>query len=114
MVTADLVDAEHPAVEPLPSQAESSGGVDGINDPAETPDVDPTSDTPRMGERKTPTAEQQASDLTAYFISYPRLFLTFLLERNTAERQDYSGLYSGPTVRPIVQNVSFTTPCRET
>ncbi|KZS18170.1 Uncharacterized protein APZ42_015732 [Daphnia magna] len=48
--TADLVDPGHPAVEPLPSQPESSDGVDGTSNPAETSDVYPTSVTPRTDE----------------------------------------------------------------
>ncbi|KAK4024623.1 hypothetical protein OUZ56_010046 [Daphnia magna] len=57
------------SVEPLPSRPESSDGVDGTNNPAETSDVDPTSATTRTGKEDSDIGAT-ASNLTSIFTSH--------------------------------------------
>ncbi|KAK4027407.1 hypothetical protein OUZ56_016453 [Daphnia magna] len=101
--TADLVDPGHPAVEPLPSRPESSDDVKGTNVPAETTDVNPTSETPRTGEEDTKTgATGVRLDRDPHIVleTIPDISAGSdplhhgSAERHAIERQDYSGLYS--------------------
>ncbi|KZS06558.1 Uncharacterized protein APZ42_029950 [Daphnia magna] len=91
--TADLVDPGHPAVEPLPRQTESSDGVDGTNDPAETPDVDPTGATSRKGIRTDRSLHRTRDSFVIPAES--DLLHHGAAQRHAAERQDYSDFHSG-------------------